>query len=191
MASVACNRDQVSGRQAALDDLFSAAYEDLCRLAVVVRRDYRQLVVSPIGLVNEAWLKLAASPDLSYESPLHLRRIVARAMREVLIERIRRRNAAKRGGHLHFVSLSDFGAHPVVNDRALALHRALSDLARQSPRQARIVRQRFFAGLEVAEIATVMHLSEATVLRDWRAARTWLAAELGQKPAMGISARET
>jgi RNA polymerase sigma factor (TIGR02999 family) len=178
VANVASDRDVQSERQADLDALFSTAYDDLCRLAVMVRRDYRQVMVSPVALVNEAWLKLSISPGLTYESPLHFRRLVGRAMREVLIERIRRRNATKRGGHLHFVSLSDFVAHPVSDDQALTLRRALADLSRHCPRQAAIVRYRFFGGFEISEIASILHVSEATVLRDWRAAKGWLAAEM-------------
>ena len=81
----------------ALDDRFSLAYEELRRLAANVRRDEPGATLSPTDLVNEAWLKLAGSPHLADTSPLHFRRIAARAMRQVLVEAARRRRATKRG----------------------------------------------------------------------------------------------
>ena len=90
-----------------LDELFSAAYEELRRLASLVRSDDPAATLSPTTLVNEAFLKLAAAPRFKVFSPLHFRRIVARAMRQVLVEAARRRNAAKRGGDLVFVQLDE------------------------------------------------------------------------------------
>ena len=79
--------------QAALDAMFSAAYEELRRLARAVRRDDANATIDPTALVNEAWLKLAGTPGLASTSPLHFRRIAARAMRQVLVEAARRRHA--------------------------------------------------------------------------------------------------
>jgi len=81
----------------ALDDLFSATYEELRRLASAVRRDDPNATLTPTTLVNEAWLKLAQSPHLASVPRLHFKRIAARAMRQVLIEAARRRKAHKRG----------------------------------------------------------------------------------------------
>src|SRR5689334_6881272 len=82
----------------ALDHLFSVTYEELRRLASSVKRDDPRASLSPTTLVNEAWVKLAASPAFRSTSPLHFKRIAARAMRQVLVEAARRRHAAKRGG---------------------------------------------------------------------------------------------
>src|ERR1700741_4012064 len=82
----------------ALDQLFSLTYEELRRLASVVKRGDPSNTLSPTVLVNEAWLKMAKSPGIAAESPLHFKRIAARAMRELLIEAARRRNTNKRGG---------------------------------------------------------------------------------------------
>src|SRR5258706_539079 len=82
----------------ALDHLFSVTYGELRRLASSVRRDDFHANLSPTTLVNEAWMKLAGSPAFRSTSPLHFKRIAARAMRQVLIEAARRRRAAKRGG---------------------------------------------------------------------------------------------
>jgi RNA polymerase sigma factor (TIGR02999 family) len=163
----------------ALDDLFSAAYEELRRLAASVRRSDPRATLGPTALVNEAWLKLAASPQLAYTSRLHFKRIAARAMRQVLVEAARRRRAEKRGGGSAVVTF-DEGLVPDTSteDDVLALDGALDALARISPRQATLVESRFFAGLDVAETAALLGVSEATALRDWRAARAWLAHEL-------------
>ena len=168
------------GDRSDLDHLFSVTYEELRRLAASVRRSDPNASLSPTTLVNEAWLKLANSPWLASASPLHFKRIAARAMRQVLVEAARRRNARKRGGgEVLFVSFDDSvqGADS-SSDELLALDRALDDLARISPRQAVMVESRFFGGLDVVETARLLDVSEATVLRDWRAAKAWLAREL-------------
>jgi RNA polymerase sigma factor (TIGR02999 family) len=157
------------------------AYEELRRLAALVRRDDPGASLTPTDLVNEAWLKLRNSPELAATSPLHFRRIAARAMRQVLIEAARRRNADKRGGGVALVTFDEaLDGGPSTADDLLALDDALDALARIHPRQATLVESRFFGGLEMNEIAELLEVSEATVLRDWRAARAWLANELGK-----------
>ena len=93
-----------------LEELFSAAYEELRRLASAVKRDDRNAMLSPTTLVNEAFLKLAHAPRFKALSHLHFKRIVARAMRQVLVEAARRRHADKRGGPgVIFVTWDDWG----------------------------------------------------------------------------------
>jgi RNA polymerase sigma factor (TIGR02999 family) len=170
--------------RATLDHLFSLAYEELRRLAASVLRDHATASLSPTGLVNEAWLKLAGSKGIAPASHLHFKRIAARAMRQILVEGARRRHAAKRGGLANVVITFDdsLGAPADVGDeQLLALDGALEDLARMHPRQAAMVESRFFGGLDVTETAALLEVSEATVLRDWRAARAWLARELRQE----------
>lgn len=163
----------------ALDDLFSLTYEELRRLAASVRRYDPSATLSPTALVNEAWIKLASSPPLGTISRLHFKRIAARAMRQVLVEAARRRNAQKRGGGAALVTLDD-GTDAAVAGAAdvLALDAALDELAQLNPRQATMIESRFFGGLDVSETAELLAVSEATVLRDWRAARAWLARQL-------------
>ena len=163
----------------ALDELFSAAYEELRRLASSVKRNDPGATLSPTALVNEAWIKLGNSPRFASTSPLHFKRIAARAMRQVLIEAARRRNAHKRGAGALFVSFDDSLDHkPSYAKQVLELDRALDALAHIHPRQAMMVEGRFFGGLEIPEIAQILDVSEATILRDWRAAKAWLAHEL-------------
>jgi RNA polymerase sigma factor (TIGR02999 family) len=162
-----------------LDHLFSVTYEELRRLAATIRRDDPAASLSPTALVNEAWLKLASSPPFVMTSRLHFKRIAARAMRQVLVEAARRRGARKRGLGIAPVTFEDgLAAEPSGAEELLALDAALEALARISPRQATMVESRFFGGLDVAETAELLGVSEATVLRDWRAAKAWLAQEL-------------
>ena len=173
----------IQGDRRELDALFSAAYEELRRLAASVRRDDPRATLSPTGLVNEAWLKLAANPAVARTSVIHFKRIAARAMRQVLIEASRRRFARKRGGReAVFVTFDDsLGDGANWSDDLLGLDAALEQLARLHPRQAMMVEGRFFGGLEVPEIAELLGISEATVLRDWRAAKAWLSHELRRR----------
>jgi RNA polymerase sigma factor (TIGR02999 family) len=163
-----------------LDQLFSATYEELKRLASSVRRHEPGATLSPTALVHEAWLKLAGTRGLAPASRLHFKRIAARAMRQVLIEAARRRNAGKRGGgQTAFITFDESVEGAATSSRELlALDDALDELARVSPRQAQMVECRFFGGLDLAETAELLQVSEATILRDWRAARAWLAREL-------------
>jgi RNA polymerase sigma-70 factor, ECF subfamily len=163
----------------ALDDLFSATYEELRRLAGRIRRADPGATLTPTALVNEAWLKLAASPRFASTSPLHFKRIAGRAMRQVLVEAARRRKAQKRGAGDPFVTLDEsVHAGAACATDVLALDVALDALAHVSPRQALMVESRFFGGFDVSETAAMLDVSEATILRDWRAAKAWLASEL-------------
>lgn len=165
----------------ALDELFSLTYEELRRLASSVRRGDPSATLTPTVLVNEAWLKLANSPQLGAASQLHFKRIAARAMRQLLIEAARRRHAGKRGGEDDVTIITyDESMLPVTTcgNELLALDVALEELARIEPRQAMMVESRFFGGLDVTETAALLGVSEATILRDWRAAKAWLGQAL-------------
>jgi len=168
-----------AGDRQALDRLFSECYEELRRLASSVRRRDPSITLNPTALVNEAWLKLARRPDIASTSPLHFKRIAARAMRQVLVEAARRRSSEKRGGGTPLLTFDDSLAESAGSaEELLALDAALDALAALHPRQAMMVESRFFGGLDVAETAELLQVSEATILRDWRAAKAWLAAEL-------------
>jgi RNA polymerase sigma factor (TIGR02999 family) len=185
--------DKTVSDEPPLEELFSAAYEELRRLASLVKRDDRNATMSPTTLVNEAFLKLAGAPRFRAHSPLHFKRIAARAMRQVLVEAARRRHADKRGGGgVVFVTFDEsLGEHVTSAADVLALDAALEGLARLHPRQSEMVELRFFGGFDVVETAELLEVSEATVLRDWRAAKVWLAREIkgaNQKGARGQGA---
>jgi len=163
-----------------LNYLFSVTYEELRRLASAVKRSFPKASLSPTTLVNEAWLRLAGCRGVPKTSPLHFKRIAARAMRRVLVEAARRRNAQKRGGGVQVEVTFDpsLASAASLGADLLALDSALDALARLSARQAALVEGRFFGGLTVAETAKLLDVSQATVVREWRAARAWLAHEM-------------
>ena len=171
--------DGLPTERAALDDLFSAAYEELRRLASAVRRSDHGTTRSATTLVNEAWVKLASSPRFTAVSHLHFKRIAARAMRQVLIEAARRRHADKRGGgEIQFVTLDESAAGVATGgEEILALETALASLAQVSPRQAEMVECRFFGGLDVVETAAALEVSEATVKAHMTAILEKMGAE--------------
>lgn len=170
----------ITGRES-FDEQFSLVYEELRRLASGVLRQEQNGKLTPTTLVHEAWLKLARSPELADTSPLHFRRIAARAMRQVLVDAARRRHAATRRDGELMVAFDEYlpGIDNLANSRdILALDSALEELSRISERQARLVEGRFFGGLEIGELAELLGVSEATVSREWRSARAWLAVEI-------------
>ena len=178
---IASSQNQGKNEQRqALDHLFSVTYEELRRLASSVKRNDSSVTLSPTALVNEAWVKLANSPQFASASKLHFKRIAARAMRQVLVEAARRRNADKRGGGGLVAVQFDDSQDKATSGGSdlLALDAALEELARLHPRQGMMVECRFFGGLDITETATLLGVSEATILRDWRAAKAWLALEL-------------
>lgn len=163
------------------DEQFSLVYEELRRLASGVLRQEQNGKLTPTTLVHEAWLKLAHSPEIADTSPLHFRRIAARAMRQVLVDAARRRHAARRRDGELLVTFDESvpGMNNLANPRdILALDSALDELSRISERQARLVEGRFFGGLEISELAELLEISESTVSREWRSARAWLAVEI-------------
>jgi len=167
----------------AIDELFSLTYEELRRLASTVKRGDPSATLNPTALVNEAWLKLANSPELASASRLHFKRIAARAMRQLLVEAARRRNADKRGGGdaAQMVTFDEsLATRSNSVKEVLALDLALQELAHFQPRQALMVESRFFGGCDISETAALLGVSEATILRDWRAAKAWLAQALRQ-----------
>ena len=164
-----------------LDNWFSATYKELRRVAASVRRADAYATISTSTLVHEAWAKLANSPGLAPESELHFKRLAARVMRQIVIDEARRHSADKRGcGRVvMFVTLDDSLEVPVsCNQDLLRLDAALDALAQISPRQAEVVQLRFFGGHDVPETSALLGIAESTVLRDWRVAKAWLAAEI-------------
>jgi RNA polymerase sigma factor (TIGR02999 family) len=165
----------------ALDVLFGIAYAELRRIASGVLRGDANATLTPTSLVNEAWFKLARRPEVAQTSLLHFKRIAARAMRQVLVEAARRRSAQIRGNGSLKVSLDDIEIGASANEKGkdiLALDAALDELNRISPRQARLVEGRFFGGLDIEESAESLGVSRATVMREWRSARAWLACRI-------------
>lgn len=166
-------REGVAG---ARDALFPLVYRDLEQIAAAyVQRGGATLEAR--GLVHELYLRLSGA-NLDARDRKHFYAIAALAMRQILVDRSRRRRTDKRGGDAVRVTLS--GLHDKEEDEVdlLAIAQALEKLEALSERQARIVELRCLVGLTVAEVADALEVSERTVHADWRLARAWLTREL-------------
>jgi len=180
------SEEPTAATKQAVDELFSLVYEELRRLASMVRRNEAHATISSTALLHEAWMRLRESPPLASTSMAHFKAIAARAMRQVLVDEARRRSARKRGGagEVVFVAFEDATEEVVTGDEELlALDASIQELSLRSPRQAQMVECRFFGGLSVTETAAVLGVSESAIERDWRAARAWLATRI--RPAHG------
>jgi RNA polymerase sigma factor (TIGR02999 family) len=168
-----------AGDPDALAKLVPEIESDLHRMAEsYLRREGPGQTLQPTALVNEVYLRLVGRRTVQWQNRAHFFAFAAQLMRRILVETARRKNAAKRGGGVK-ISLEDVFEVPQECDPDLvAVDDALEALAKVDPRQARIVELRFFAGLEVKEVAEVMGLSSATVKREWRTAKLWLVGEL-------------
>jgi RNA polymerase sigma factor (TIGR02999 family) len=161
------------------DRLFELLYDELLRLARMVRGGRGSDTLSTTALVHEAYVKLASADRVDVESRLHFFRMASRVMRQILVDAARGRLAEKRGGKLFPVTFDEaLHAAPVPAARFLLLDRAIDRLAALDPRAAEVVECRYFGGLTVEETAHALEISPRTVKRDWRVARALLASEL-------------
>jgi RNA polymerase sigma factor (TIGR02999 family) len=167
------------GDRAALDKLMPLMYERLQRLAHERLRDERHaLSVETTALVHDAYLKMVDLRRARFQDRAHFMAMASRIMRRILVDRARARRAEKRGGGAAPIELTD--ELQISDDRAEALtdlDDALERLAAVDPRRSQILEHRYFAGLSLEETAEVLGVSLATVKRDLRFARAWLAAE--------------
>ena len=173
-----------AGDSQAADRILPLVYEELRKLAAAkMARESAGQTLQPTALVHEVWLRLGADHQPAWQNRAHFFSAAAEAMRRILIENARRRRALRHGGAVEKVSADAMPleiAAPEADDELLLLHDALDALARHDPRKAELVKQRYFAGLELAEIAEIMQISERTVKRDWAYARAWLFNEIKQ-----------
>jgi RNA polymerase sigma factor (TIGR02999 family) len=156
-----------SDRQA-LDRHFAERYAELRRIAANLKRGESNVTINPTALVNEAWLRLSGAPELGTVPPAHFKATAARAMRRVLIDAARYRDAQKRAGGAGAIMVAfDDGleVQAALTDDVLGLDAALDELARLEPRQARVVEGRYFGGLTIPELATLLDVSETTIER--------------------------
>lgn len=169
-----------AGDERAVDQAFPLVYDELRRLAAVVRRGRSDDTYNATALVHEAYIKLVRSEELTWNDRAHFLCLAARAMRQVLVDQATRKAAAKRGGGRVAVTLADaMGAERTVGaEELLDLDRAVSALATESPRAAKVVECRFFGGMSAEETAVALSISAPTVTRDWRFARAWLSRRL-------------
>ena len=160
-------------------DALTAALAD----RYLLERELGQGGMATTSLVHETYLRLFQPTSLDLQDRQHLFAVAARAMRQIIINRVRGRLAAKRGGGADLTTLSS--AESLRNEgldqsdqQLLALDAALQQLADCEPRLAQLVELRFFAGMELLEAGAAMGLSPATLKRDWRKARAFLHASI-------------
>ena len=177
-------RRVAAGDPDALRELYPLIYQDLRRVARGhLAREHPDHTLNTTALVHESYLRLAGGRAIEAGGRGHFLSIAARAMRRILVDHARKRQAGKRGGGVPTVPL-DPSLH-AAGQRAedvLALDGALDRLARVDGRQARVIEYRVFAGMTIPETADALGVSPATVKRDWTLARAWLNRELGDDP---------
>ncbi|HUF09549.1 MAG TPA: sigma-70 family RNA polymerase sigma factor, partial [Rhodothermales bacterium] len=169
-----------SGDRSALDRLMPLVYMELRRLAKAKLGSERSdHTLNTTALVHEAYIKLADQHRINWQSRGQFFALASQAMRRILVDYARRRNAAKRGGNaIISIREADSVASEVRADALVALDESLQRLAEMDPRQSQIVECRFFGGLSIEETAEVVGVSTATVKREWAVARAWLYREL-------------
>ena len=170
-------RQAESGDPASLAAVFQSLYPELRQLAASRLRG-SQHTITPTVLVNEFYLRFSGGAPLSLESRRHFFAAAAKAMRWIVVDQARRRNAEKRGGGLVEVTLTERLCGGSQDDEVLALHDALEALDQISPRRREVVELRYFIGLEFAEVAMLLDCSERTAKREWAQARAFLHALL-------------
>jgi RNA polymerase sigma factor (TIGR02999 family) len=167
-----------AGDERARERLLSKVYVELRKIAAAELRHERSgHTLQPTALVHEAYLRLIGQTRIAWRDRAHFFGLAATMMRRVLVDHARARLAAKRRRDEPSPALPEPAvAEPPVE--ILDLDRALDRLAERFPRHARVVEMRYFAGLEIDEIAAALEISDRTVKRDWRFARAFLLAEL-------------
>ncbi len=182
------NRDDLTGlliewgqgTPGALEKLTPLVYDEIRRIAHrYVQRERAGQTLQTTALVNEAYLRLAGSQNIDWQNRAHFFAVTAQVMRRILIDQARRRHYVKHGGEAQRVGFEAAAREtslmsPLRAAELLALDESLAELARLDPRKGQVVELRYFGGLSIEEVATVLEVSPMTVRRDWRAAKAWL-----------------
>ncbi|MFN0172197.1 MAG: ECF-type sigma factor [Bryobacteraceae bacterium] len=176
------------GEEAALEKLIPIVERELHRLAHhYMGRERAGHSLQTTALVNEAYLRLVDSSKVRWQNRSHFFAVSAQLMRRILVDFARSRNYLKRGGEFQRVPLEEALDVSADETDLVGLDDALKALAAADPRKGRVVELRFFGGLNARETAEVLHVSEDTVLRDWKLAKAWLLRELSKS---GTSANQ-
>ena len=175
--------DWSNGDQTALDRLVPIVEHELRRLAHnYMRRERAGHTLQTTALVNEAFVRIVNRKSVRWQNRAHFFGIAAQLMRTILVDHARSQACAKRGGGADKLELNE--AVVVSQDKAaevIALDEALNELELIDPQQSRIVELRFFGGLTIEEAAEVLHVSPATIKREWSTAKAWLYRELAKQ----------
>jgi RNA polymerase sigma factor (TIGR02999 family) len=171
------------GDQRALERLIPLVYNDLSSIAArYMHSENRGHTLQTTALVHEAFLRLTREQDRNWENRAHFFAIAAQIMRNLLVDHARAASRKKRGGGNMAPGLDNIEMTTADPEQILIIDEALKRLTARDPRASRIFELRYFVGLNNEEIAAVMEISAKTVMRDWRAAKAWLQAELRIRP---------
>jgi RNA polymerase sigma factor (TIGR02999 family) len=173
---------RTGGNLKAAEELLPLVYEELRRLAA------GKMALEPPGqtlqataLVHEAWIRLSGQRNQHYENRQCFFGAAAEAMRRILVDRARRRQAARHGGGLERVDLDAIEVPKADDDLIQAVNQALDELAKVDAEKAEIVKLRFFVGLNFEEIAALLNVNERTVRRHWTFAKAWMCKKMDSK----------
>jgi RNA polymerase sigma factor (TIGR02999 family) len=169
-----------SGDTGALDDVISAVYKELRRMADrYLRLERPDHTLQPTALVHEAYLRLVDQTNVNWQNRAHFFGVAAQMMRRILVDHARTKQRDKRGGSAKKLSLDEVAnlskRRPID---LVALDEALEILSEIDPRKSRVVELRFFGGLSIEETGAVLNVSPQTVMRDWKLAKAWLYQEI-------------
>jgi RNA polymerase sigma factor (TIGR02999 family) len=174
-------REWSDGKAEALENLLPLVYAELHRQAAsFLRKERPGHTLQTTALIHEAYLKLIDRRDVTWQSRTHFFAVAAQAMRRILVDYARAKHREKRGGDTIKLSLEEatLVAAKEKGVDLIALDGALNKLTGRDKQQARVVELRYFSGLSLEETAEALHVSRATVARDWESARAWLHREL-------------
>ena len=177
------------GDPGAADELLPLVYDELRKLAAVrMTGESSDHTLQATALVHEAWIRLGADNQPTWQNRAHFFAAAAEAMRRILIDAARRRHARKHGGGLERVDVADPDlqiAAPGRDKELLAVHDSLDRLAAEDARKAELVKLRYFAGLTLEQAADALGVSVPTAKRDWAYARAWLFNDISQQRGGG------
>jgi len=171
------------GDAKAAGELLPLVYQELRRLAANrLAGERRQQTLQPTALVHEAWLKLSGDKDREWNGRQHFFAAAAEAMRRILVDRARRRLAAKRGAGAACLEADGLEiAAPAPDDQVLEVDEALARFSQQEPRKAELVKLRYFVGMTFDEAAESLGVAVPTAKEWWAYARAWLRVEIAEQ----------
>lgn len=174
--------DWSKGEEKAMEQLLPIVYDELRKLAgSMLRGERNEHTLQPTALVHEAYLKLIDQADVQWDSRSQFFAFSAKIMRNILVDHARKKLTRKRGGGQRNISLEEVISQSADNSEELiALDEALTALADFDERKSRIIELRYFGGLSLKEIESIMKISPATIRRDMRFAEAWLFKNMNE-----------
>ena len=168
------------GDRKAAEELLPLVYDELRRLAGhKMASEPQGQTLQPTALVHEAWLRLTRDQNAAWDGRAHFFAAAAESMRRILVENARRKQAVRHGGGKQRLDIHELEvASPAANDQLLAVNEALDKLTAQNPRQAELVKLRYFVGMTNEEAAQAMGISLRSAKYYWTHARAWLYQEI-------------